>query len=481
MFFYLTIDKRKTCIMHIYQKVKLLFLISILFIPLSYSQVQVGDDIIGNESDLYGFSIDLSSNGQILSIGSNVGGENVGKTIVYELQDDGQWQIIGDAIEDRFIDRSSECSVRLSADGSRLVRGVPYYVNDANVSTGLVEVYDFDGNNWNQVGQPLIGNGLGDYGYAVEITNHGSRIMVRNRVYSQMEGSNTRQGRVQIYDLIDDRWIQIGGDILKDDLLWSAGLSGDGQQLTFINTEGLIEFYEFDNLSQQWEVLSTITNNVNNGRNIKYSNDQNHIVYTSLIDTANHFSVYKLNNEWERKGSSIQINDRNTVNEKIAISSDGSYVAVAGVESEESSVTGQPAIFNNYCRVYQFRNEDWQLELDYTIDLEDAFGPSDIVISDNDFVAISYSGYSAVGETNNGLVRVYDISSISSDIEEAEVVSHSIFPNPTSGFVHFKEVTKYLEVIIYDSTGKVIRRQELIDNRLDVSDLPSGTYIIRAC
>jgi len=59
-----------------------------------------------------------------------------------------------------------------------------------------------------------------------------------------------------------------------------------------------------------------------------------------------------LNNEWERKGSSIQINDRNTVNEKIAISSDGSYVAVAGVESEESSVTGQPAIFNNYCRVY---------------------------------------------------------------------------------------------------------------------------------
>jgi len=250
--------------MHIYQKVKLLFLISILFIPLSYSQVQVGDDIIGNASDLYGFSIDLSSNGQILSIGSNVGGESVGKTIVYVLQDDGQWQIIGDAIEDRFIDRSSECSVRLSADGSRLVRGVPYYVNDANVSTGLVEVYDFDGNNWNQVGQPLIGNGLGDYGYGVEITNHGSRIMARNRVYSQMEGSNTRQGRVQIYDLIDDRWIQIGGDILKDDLLWSAGLSGDGQQLTFINTEGLIEFYEFGNLSQQWEVLSTITNNVNN-------------------------------------------------------------------------------------------------------------------------------------------------------------------------------------------------------------------------
>ena len=104
----------------------------------AYNQVQIGNDIIGEE---YGgfFSTDLSSDGSILAIGRHADDSIVGKSLVYKL-DNNTWQLMGKPIEYEENGTSSECSVNLSANGNRLVTGIPYYTRPDSLRYGLVRV-----------------------------------------------------------------------------------------------------------------------------------------------------------------------------------------------------------------------------------------------------------------------------------------------------------------------------------------------------
>ncbi|ASK31221.1 hypothetical protein CEY12_14415 [Chryseobacterium sp. T16E-39] len=66
----------------------------------------------------------------------------------------------------------------------------------------------------------------------------------------------------------------------------------------------------------------------------------------------------------------------------------------------------------------------------------------------------------------------------------SEIVSDKgvgIYPNPTSGYINFKvsSVTKLDEVSVYDVSGKLVSRQKIVDNRIDLSFLLQGVYILK--
>ena len=54
--------------------------------------------------------------------------------------------------------------------------------------------------------------------------------------------------------------------------------------------------------------------------------------------------------------------------------------------------------------------------------------------------------------------------------------SVSFYPNPTKDFLHFSEFLK--EIKVYDLSGKLIKTQPNSTEKLDVNDLPKGTYIL---
>lgn len=57
----------------------------------------------------------------------------------------------------------------------------------------------------------------------------------------------------------------------------------------------------------------------------------------------------------------------------------------------------------------------------------------------------------------------------------------SIYPNPTSNLLNFKNITKTYEVEVYNLLGQKVINQSIHENKnsLNVSDLSSGTYIVK--
>lgn len=52
-----------------------------------------------------------------------------------------------------------------------------------------------------------------------------------------------------------------------------------------------------------------------------------------------------------------------------------------------------------------------------------------------------------------------------------------IYPNPASNSIHFSEKVKKL--IVFDMSGKIQIEKELVLDKLDISNLPQGTFVIK--
>lgn len=103
--------------------------------------VQIGLDINGdNPGDLFGWSVELSSNGEILASSGPANGASRGYTKVYQEQS-GNWIQIGQDIEGEATNNFSGRSVSLSSDGTELAIGANRNADNGNDS-GHVRVYD---------------------------------------------------------------------------------------------------------------------------------------------------------------------------------------------------------------------------------------------------------------------------------------------------------------------------------------------------
>jgi len=71
---------------------------------------------------------------------------------------------------------------------------------------------------------------------------------------------------------------------------------------------------------------------------------------------------------------------------------------------------------------------------------------------------------------------------------EYNMAGISLYPNPTSTFVHinlaYSSVTQHSSerIILYDALGKIVSHTELVEDKLtlDVSHLPAGVYYVKA-
>ena len=127
-------------------------------------------------------------------------------------------------------------SVDINDAGDRVVVGSPYADNDFfdafTLNTGKVQVYQFNGASWVQLGQNLVGVSNNDYfGWCVSMNSSGSRIAVG---YYGGGGSSDR-GETKIYEWTETTWIQIGQTIsglnVDDWSGWSIQLNSAGNRI----------------------------------------------------------------------------------------------------------------------------------------------------------------------------------------------------------------------------------------------------------
>jgi hypothetical protein len=183
----------------------------------TYSQAtdswgQFGATISGeNSDDKFGWSVSISGNGGIVAVGAiSNDGQNgtlpeAGHVRVY-VWTSFFWAQIGGNLNGVSAQSVSGWSVSLSASGGMVAIGSP----GSDTTVGYVQVLSVDGqlNVWNQVGSDIEGADAGDkFGFSVSLNADGTIVAVGA---PGSGGSGDGSGYVQIYELVNNEWTELG-------------------------------------------------------------------------------------------------------------------------------------------------------------------------------------------------------------------------------------------------------------------------------
>ena len=228
--------------------------------------ISKGNPIYGTLlNDNTGASTSISSDGNILAVGSPqaVNGSNVktGKVNIYEWNGT-TWVSKGNPIYGPIINAVAGESVSISSDGNVVAFGTTYAKDGSNVETGAVDVYEWNGSSWVSKGNTFYGTtNQGITGTSVDISSDGNTLVFGSPKAENESGVTT--GSVEVYDWNGSVWVQRG------DTFYGVNEDGDAGRSVSISSlgtvvaygepfptggigAGRVHVYEWDNVSLSW-------------------------------------------------------------------------------------------------------------------------------------------------------------------------------------------------------------------------------------
>jgi hypothetical protein len=454
---------------------------------------QKGADIYGQASqDLFGSSIAMSQDGFVMAVGapehSTVNGE-VGMVRVLEwngtdwvqrgqdIVGDVEWNLFGDA-------------VALSSDGSVLAVGAPGIETfDPNQGTaGNVKVFSWNGNSWDQMGAVLTDYGDFDlFGAGLALSSDGLRLAVG--------APRTSAGNIQVFDWDGNNWVQVGstlignqsGTFLGRSLFFSPDgmtLTAGGDRFNGNTTAGGVYTYEWD--GNDWmETADQIDGDIAEDKfgsaiSMSYGTDTLIIIGANQNDdngnNAGKAVVYKRDGDtWTQYGSALTGDVANGwFGYSVGISGDGSRIIVGAPRNAGNGIgAGQ-------VKIYDWNGTDWQqLGNDfYGSAASDECGRS-VVMNYNGRIAAIGAPLNDGNWTDAGQVRVYE-----DGIQGLNTLSNSnikIYPNPVENILHIDGLEEgKVEYAFVDLSGRVVLQGALdTENSINVSQLSEGVYTLQ--
>ncbi len=381
-----------------------------------------------------GTSVALSADAKTIVASAPYSNNNTGYVVVYTTgEDGGSWTQLGQTIYGIRTDDTFGDSVDISSDGKLLAIGSPGSIYNIH-RPGYVQVYTLEisgglGYMWKQLGQNITGEADGDnFGGSVSLSEDGKTLAIGAE---DNDGIAEDSGRVKIYHLDDDgaSWEQLGQDIdgetATDRSGYSVSLSADGKTVAIgapYNSEygdysGYVRVYRIDSGGSTWEKLGqTISGDKAKdtfGFSLDISSDGKVLVAGTY--GGEYVRVYTLESSeepgssWKQLGQNITGEEYGDwFGESVSISMDGKMIAVGG-----SGNDGKNGVNSGHVRVYRFNDTasiwmklgddiDGEAEADYS-------GSSVSLSSDGKTVAIgSPLGYGESGDgAYPGHVRVF--------------------------------------------------------------------------
>lgn len=444
-----------------------------------YAQTQLGQDIDGDLMfDWSGWETSISDDGTIVAVSSlRNQGNGVDFAFVRVYQYNGtSWGQIGQDIEGENNSESCGKSTSLSANGKILAIGSPE--NDGNgTHSGHTRIFEFDGVSWQQKGQDIDGETIGDAsGTAVSLSSDGNMVAIG----ATLNASNgIIPGHVRVFEFVNSNWIQRGQDINgashNDESGYAISLSSDGNIVAIgapYNDEngpssGHVRIFEFDgiNWTQKGQDINGLTPNERFGESLSLSADGETVAVGAPRSSANGFEsgqarVFQYDgSNWIQVGQNIDGQPDDFMGEAISISKDGSIVAVGAPSN------GWIYYHKGYTRVLKYDGTMWiQIGQDMIGEaIGDNSGGSVSLTPNGLTVAIGAVGNTANG-TLSGHVRVFSLPAIVSSNEgiiESSLLA-TIFPNPGQGEYTLKlnQLYKEVNVSVFNSLGKQITQEE---------------------
>ncbi|MEL6135159.1 MAG: hypothetical protein AAFR59_17515, partial [Bacteroidota bacterium] len=180
-------------------------------------------------SDRFGYSVDLSYDGSRMVVGAKGDGTATGYAKVFEW-DGSQWVQMGPTIDSSPFVNQAGFDVAINSTGDRIAVASPNYnPNSAPISdiNGAVKVLDWNGAQWNQVGNIVEG-----YASQAAFGPHISLSASGHRLGMGFEAALAGQGIGALYELDGNTWVQVGAPITGSSIFSSTGqsvaLSPDG-------------------------------------------------------------------------------------------------------------------------------------------------------------------------------------------------------------------------------------------------------------
>src|SRR5690606_32924352 len=331
--------------------------------------VQIGKDIL--EPLISDYKIALSGDGSVLAIAPKIGPYpwNIYKNI------SGTWTVTGT------INNVIGSSICLSEDGNTLA--AIYHPSNE------ISIFKYVNNNWIQSTPINLNSNYISNGHRMAMSSDGNTIAVSTGNTKPMNVSS-----VNVFRYTNNTWAQMGNSIIS-----SKGALG--------------EVYGYG------EVV------ISGSGNVVALGAWNGQTWASGVDIFEY-----LQGNWVKKGEIIDTTNTNSIHEVIAISRDGSSLALR--KNEDSSQKTASSVNTN---IHQ-------------------------------------------GKSPSGGVRVYDISGIlSSDTFVLE--NFKVYPNPTTDILNIElENSLVLEkVLIYNTTGQLIKESK--EKIINLNGLAKGIYHVQ--
>ncbi len=193
--------------------------------------VQIGQKIIGeNEGDRFGASVSLSADGSIVAIGTphtDINGTSSGQARMYENLN-GTWTQIGQNLNGEAQSDNFGYSISLSSNGSIVAIGA-----HKHSGKGHVKIFENAGGTWTQIGEDIDGKNANDwFGYSISLSSNGLVVAI-GALFN--DGNGADAGHVRTYENQDGTWVQKGqdleGDAADNRLGVSVSINDDGSIL----------------------------------------------------------------------------------------------------------------------------------------------------------------------------------------------------------------------------------------------------------
>ena len=264
--------------------------------------IQLGNDLIGENGEECGISVSLSDDGNRLAVGcpsySNIEPElnKNGRVKLFNFNDD--WDNIGEISGNNNGDKTG-FSVSLSGNGLNVAIGSIqnhlYYEQPGNIRVsvgeeGIVQIFNYEGVNWIQKGQNIVGGAKeNENGTSVSLNIDGSIVAMGEPYFSN------QKGRVRVYNYSNDKWGQIGKDIIGqkdgDRCGFSVSLSDNGNivsigsRLSGNRDNGSVRIFE-NNINNWSQIGKTIVGNSHNnkGYSVSLSNNGNTLAIGAIYN-----------------------------------------------------------------------------------------------------------------------------------------------------------------------------------------------------
>lgn len=468
-----------------------LFLFFSLF---GYSQVQVGNDINGQQiNELFGQTVSLSADGKTLAVGAPQYEDNwhssVGRVQVYRLHSSGSWNQMGQDLNSNYAAISFGyfgAAISLSSDG-KVLACVGQNLTPNGVAQLAIQVYHLNVlGNWTQITNDIIlptgNNTLNNYLHQkiISLSADGNILAVGN---PGLAINGQFSGQVKVFRNVSGTWVQLGQDIngnsVNEGLGYSVSLSGNGNILAVSTING-VEIYRTSSLiSPNWKSIGSIFTNTEGFISLSSSGS---VVAVSSVSGLNSMGVnsgyvavygYESGN-WVKLGQNIE---GTFLSEGFGItnslSADGKIIAIGRIGTSVFNVSD-----SLQTQVYEYVSGTWT-QLHGNINgysfKEDNTSVS--LSGDGSFVAVGSFRGNGSPDPGTGYVRVFDTTQ---PVSSSTFVSQSftIYPNPTSDVLNIGLDNNLVleKVTVYNSLGQIVKTA--YEPIIAMSGLAKGLYFV---